>query len=107
LLPYAAATPQPTIVPIVLRRFPVVDGGDRLLPTPRTLRPHHIDDLVRLLLEPSRTRPVVYVSHTLWETPPPSRPFDCDDLALACAGLVHVWYAMERQPSMELAQLMG
>src|SRR5207245_2405418 len=39
--------------------------------------------------------------------PPRLRPFDWDDLSLACAGLAHVWYALERQPSMEFAQLVG
>jgi len=62
---------------------------------------------MRLLLDPSRTRPVVYVAHTLFATPPQRRPFDWDDLGLATAGLAHVWYAMDAQPSMEFAQQMG
>ncbi|TMC47584.1 MAG: hypothetical protein E6J14_15140 [Chloroflexi bacterium] len=107
LLPYASAPPQLPIVSTLLRRFPVVDGGSRLLPAPRVLRPDHVDDLVGLLVDPSRTRPVVYVSHSLADTPPHLRPFDWDELSLACAGLAHVCYALERQPSMEFAHLMG
>jgi truncated hemoglobin YjbI len=107
LLPHASDPPRPAIVPSLLRRLPVLDVGERLMPSPRMLGSGQIDSLVRFLLDPARTRPVVYVAHTLWEAPPSSRPFDPDDLALATAGLAHVWFSMHPQPSMEFARYMG
>jgi hypothetical protein len=95
----------PRVVADLLRRFEVLDAGERLTPTPRVLSSADIDSFVdELLLSPSRTRPVLLACdnpHTLSPAVDPVR------LARETAGLAHTFYTLYGLPGAALRRRLG
>lgn len=89
----------------LITRFAVTDAGHSLMATPTVLDAAAVHTFVDdLLLDPGRTRPVVFAaddSHRM-------RPnLDVEDLARELAGLAHVYTSMYSRPGHELERRLG
>ena len=81
----------PEIVHGLARSPGLIDYGWRILPAPWIVRDRAgVEDLIRLIADPERTRPVFATGLESGETNPETAPLDPWDLAHHTAGLAHV-----------------
>lgn len=102
-LHYAFATPR--LVRDLLKRFEIYDGNTPLLLTPTTLGAADVDGFVDdVLLDPERTRPVVFISNNPSQSAPSA---DAESLAANLAGIAHVYQTIYGLPNTLLRRRLG
>ncbi|WP_027004830.1 hypothetical protein [Conexibacter woesei] len=95
----------PRVVADLLRRFEVLDAGQRLTPGPAVLASGEVDSFIdELLLSPDRTRPVLLASDNPLTLAPAVDPVR---LAKETAGLAHTFFTLYGLPGAALHRRLG